>query len=75
MNFQVLSPGSESAARRLNIGLIAVLAGYLFVYALTADMAKILSYIPDDAAYYFEIAENAAAESRAFSIRRLADAK
>ena len=61
MNQTLLSPGSERAARRLTIGLATMLTAYLFVYALTAPIPRILSSIPDDTAYYLEIAENAAA--------------
>ncbi len=57
MNHQLLSPGAEKTARRLSAGLVVVLTCYLFIYALTADMAKILSYIPDDAAYYMKMGQ------------------
>lgn len=40
--------------------LLAAVTLYLLVFVATADIERILSVIPDDAAYYFKIAENMA---------------
>jgi hypothetical protein len=57
----LLSPGAETAAGRLSLLIFLLLIIYFIVYVLTGDIAKLLSYIPDDSAYFLEIAENAAA--------------
>ena len=57
----LLSPGAETAAGRISILVFPILVAYLFLYILTGDIAKLLSYLPDDAAYFLKIAENAAA--------------
>lgn len=61
MNRYPLPGGSERWARRLAVILPAVLVVYFAVFIWSADISRILSFVPDDTAYFLEIAENAAA--------------
>ncbi len=50
----------EASSSRAFFVLLAVAFVSLSVFFVTADIRRVLAVIPDDAAYYFKIAENAA---------------
>lgn len=50
-----------SAVPRLSVVALAAVAAALAAFVLLAPMPRVLSIVPDDAAYYFRIAENVSA--------------
>lgn len=53
-------PRGEDIASKAFYVLLAAATLYLLVFIAAADIERILSVIPDDAAYFFKIAENVA---------------